>query len=62
MTHSFSDEGTRIAVEAGARSIEHGYDTSDETLRLMKGKNVFLSTQFYLYTGIDPTEMGYWAE
>lgn len=49
MSHSFSDEGTRIAIEEGVRSIEHGYDTSDETLLLMKKKDAFMVTQFYLY-------------
>ena len=36
MGHSFSDEGSRLAVEAGFRSIEHGYGLTDETLELMK--------------------------
>ena len=59
MSHSFHSEGTRIAVEAGARSIEHGYDTSDDVLREMRKKDVYLSTQFLLYTGVDPAEMGF---
>ena len=59
MAHSFHPEGTRIAVEAGVRSIEHGYNTDDETLRAMVEKNVFLATQFYLYSGADVTEMGF---
>lgn len=49
MGHSFSDEGSRLAVEAGFRSIEHGYGLSEETMKLMKKKGVFLSTQFRLY-------------
>jgi len=49
MGHSFSDEGSRIAVEAGFRSIEHGYGLTENTLKLMKEKEVFLSTQFRLY-------------
>lgn len=49
MGHSFSDEGSRIAIEAGFRSIEHGYGLTDETLQLMQKKDVFLSTQFRLY-------------
>ena len=59
MAHSFHPEGTRLAVEAGVRSIEHGYNTSDDVLREMKKKDVFLSTQFFLYTGADPSEMGF---
>ena len=40
--HAHGDEGARAAVEAGARSIEHGTYLSDETLQLMKEKDVFL--------------------
>ncbi len=40
--HAHGDEGARAAVEAGAKSIEHGTFLSDETLQLMKDKNVFL--------------------
>jgi len=49
MGHSFSDEGSRLAVESGFRSIEHGYGLTEETLKVMKKKDVFLSTQFRLY-------------
>ncbi len=40
--HAHGDEGARAAVEAGAKSIEHGTFLTDETLQLMKEKNVFL--------------------
>ena len=40
--HAHGDEGARAAVIAGARSIEHGTYLSDETLQLMKDKDVFL--------------------
>lgn len=40
--HAHGDEGARAAVEAGARSIEHGTFLSDETLALMKERDVFL--------------------
>ena len=46
MIHAHGDEGARAAVEAGARSIEHGTYLSDETLRLMKSKDVFLVPTF----------------
>ena len=49
--HVFSDEGIRRAVEAGVKSIEHGFFASQETLRLMKDKDVFLVSQM---TGISP--------
>lgn len=46
MIHSHGDEGSRAAVRAGARSIEHGTFLSDETLQLMKQKGTFLVPTF----------------
>lgn len=40
--HATSDASIREAVEAGATSIEHAYEISDETLRLMAAKGVWL--------------------
>jgi imidazolonepropionase-like amidohydrolase len=40
--HATSDESIREAVEAGVSSIEHAYEISDETLRLMASKGVWL--------------------
>jgi imidazolonepropionase-like amidohydrolase len=40
--HATSDEAIREAVEAGVTSIEHAYEISDETLRLMASKGVWL--------------------
>lgn len=40
--HATSDESIREAVEAGVSSIEHAYEVSDETLRLMASKGVWL--------------------
>jgi len=34
--HAASDAGVRMAVEAGADSVEHGYGASEATFRLMK--------------------------
>ncbi len=42
MIHAHGDEGARAAVLAGAKSIEHGTFLSDETLQLMKERDVFL--------------------
>jgi len=39
--HAHGDEGARAAVEAGARSIEHGTYLSLETLQLMKEKGAW---------------------
>ncbi|KUJ77085.1 hypothetical protein AVO44_18755 [Ruegeria profundi] len=49
--HVFSDEGIRRSVDAGVRSIEHGFFASRETLQLMKDRDVFLVAQM---TGISP--------
>lgn len=40
--HATSDASIREAVEAGVTSIEHAYEVSDETLRLMARKGVWL--------------------
>jgi imidazolonepropionase-like amidohydrolase len=41
MVHAHGDEGARAAVEAGARSIEHGTYLSEETLQLMKDRGTW---------------------
>jgi len=38
--HAASDEGVRLAVEAGVDSIEHGYGASEATFRLLKQHGV----------------------
>lgn len=40
--HATSDAAIREAVEAGVTSVEHGYELSDETLRLMAARGVWL--------------------
>ncbi len=40
--HAVSDQAIRSATEAGVDSIEHGYGASDEALKLMAEKKVFL--------------------
>ncbi len=44
-THTFTDEATQRAVNAGVMSIEHGHLLSEKTLRLMKKKGAYLSMQ-----------------
>jgi imidazolonepropionase-like amidohydrolase len=46
--HSHSDAGIRAAVAAGARTIEHGTFVSDDTLKLMKEKGVYLVPTLYV--------------
>lgn len=38
--HATCDPGALYAVEAGVESIDHGYQLSDETMRLMKEKGI----------------------
>lgn len=40
--HAVTDPAIRWAVEAGVDSVEHGYRASDETLKLMAQRRVFL--------------------
>jgi imidazolonepropionase-like amidohydrolase len=40
--HVVSDQAARIAAEAGVDSIEHAYDVSDEVLKIMAAKRIFL--------------------
>jgi imidazolonepropionase-like amidohydrolase len=42
VAHAHGNEGAAAAVRAGVHSIEHGTYLSDETLRLMKEKGVYL--------------------
>ncbi|MGO4552047.1 amidohydrolase family protein [Lysobacter sp. 2RAF19] len=38
--HAMTDKAVRMAVDAGADTIEHGYEVSDETFRRMRERNV----------------------
>jgi len=43
--HVMTDKATRRSLEAGVKSIEHGFLMSDETLKLMSDKGAWLSIQ-----------------
>ena len=43
--HVMTDRAVRKSIEAGVKSIEHGYFASDETLRLMAKQGVWLDPQ-----------------
>lgn len=45
MTHVFTDAAVQTSIEAGIKSIEHGFLLSDESLRLMAENDVWLSLQ-----------------
>jgi imidazolonepropionase-like amidohydrolase len=55
--HAYTDEGIRNAIEAGVQSIEHGLFATEETMQLMKDKDLFFSTQFLAFTST-PEEAG----
>lgn len=40
--HAIGDKATRIAAEAGVDSIEHAYVITDDTLKMMAQKHIFL--------------------
>jgi len=40
--HAMSDQSVRLALDAGVDSVEHGLFASDETLKLMAARKVFL--------------------
>ena len=58
--HSHSDLGARMAINAGADSIEHGSFMTDDTLRLMKAKGTWLVADLQAAEyGNQPNAIGY---
>ncbi|MDB5455492.1 MAG: Xaa-Pro dipeptidase, partial [Caulobacter sp.] len=45
--HAHGDEGMKVAMRAGVRSIEHGSLMDDEAIAMMKAKGVFLVADIY---------------
>lgn len=56
MAHAHGEEGALAAVNAGVRSIEHGTYLSEEALKLMRDKGIFLVPTYA--TVIDVAEPG----
>jgi imidazolonepropionase-like amidohydrolase len=54
--HAYTDKAVRICIEAGVKSIDHGPFLTEETLKLMADKGVWLSPQAYLF-GLTPEEL-----
>ncbi len=58
--HATTDEGIRRSIEAGVKTIEHGYEASLETLQMMRQRGVVLcptltaSESIARYQGWDP--------
>ena len=65
-SHLFTDEATQLAIEAGVKSVEHGFLISEETLQMMKEKGVWLSIQPLLddedgFSFDDPESQAKWV-
>lgn len=58
--HATGEPGTLYAVKAGVESVDHAYQLSDETMRLMKEKRVFAVPTFTIseYFGVHPLVPG----
>jgi imidazolonepropionase-like amidohydrolase len=65
--HTFTDDAVRVSVEAGVKSIEHGFLMSRETMELMRDNDVWLSVQPLLddedgFTFDDPVSQQKWID
>ena len=47
--HAYTDAAVRNALEAGVKVIEHGHLLSEDTLKLLKKKGAFLSSQSFAF-------------
>jgi len=58
--HATGEPGTLYAAQAGVKSIEHAFQLSDETMRLMKEKRIFAVPTFTIseYFGVHPLVPG----
>jgi len=52
LAHVYNDKGAQRAIRAGVKSIEHGNLLHEETLQMMKSKNVWWCPQVITYTAI----------
>ncbi len=57
--HAHGDTAARLAIEAGVDSIEHGSFLSEETLKTMKAKGVFLVPTFMALDWVKTNADGY---
>jgi imidazolonepropionase-like amidohydrolase len=55
--HAFTDDAVNRAIDAGAKSIEHGPFLTEKTLRRMAEEGVWLSPQVFL-TALTPEQLG----
>ncbi|WP_077028136.1 metal-dependent hydrolase family protein [Fuerstiella marisgermanici] len=54
LTHAYNPKAIQRAIHAGVKSIEHANLIDEETLRLMKEKDVWLSPQVSIYSYYPP--------
>ena len=51
--HAYTDRAVQRAIEAGVKSVEHGQMMSEDTLRMMRDRDVWLSLQILRATTPD---------
>lgn len=56
--HTYTDSTTRMAVEAGVQSIEHGLFITDETFKMMAQKNVAYVPTLMVYEWWRDSKLG----
>lgn len=66
-SHVFTDEAVQIAIEAGVKSVEHGFLMSRETMEMMRDNDVWLSVQPLLddedgFSFDDPVSQQKWID
>lgn len=64
-SHLFTDEAIQMSIEAGIKSVEHGFLMSRETMEMMRDNDVWLSLQPLLddedgFTFDDPYSQAKW--
>ena len=57
MVHAYTNKSLQTAIKAGVKSVEHAQFASEETIKLMKKNDVYLSTQVYGFS-LDPYKIG----
>lgn len=50
--HCYNNQGVKRAIDNGVRCVEHGQLMNEETLQLMKDKDIWLSPQVIVFTFI----------
>lgn len=66
-SHVFTDEAVQIAIEAGVKTVEHGFLMSRETMEMMRDNDVWLSVQPLLddedgFSFDDPVSQQKWVD